>query len=294
MLLIGLLGWPAPSGADDAATAFAQGTELFRRREYVSAIAAFKRAYRLRPHHSVQCSIARCHHNLNQFVEAAAHYGRCLDEGAAHTPLAGRLRRALRAVEQQIRWVDVLSPGRGGTVHVDGKAAGLAPLRVPLNPGQHVIEVRRARCRPARAVVELVEPGQRKLTLVPELIPATYTPAGPESRATGERAAREIPSPPPRRGVHRAWFWTSAALTLALGGALAACGALTLQRRDEYNGDPTKERLDRFLQLRTATNVLIGLTAAAGASSTLLLIYTDFGRREERKVSVSVGVGGTF
>jgi hypothetical protein len=258
----------------------------------VAAISAFKRAYEIRPHHAVQCSIARCYQSLSRFVEAAAHYRRCLDEGAARTPLAAKIRTELAAVEGRICWLVVVSPGGGGAVYVDGKPLGSAPLRAPLNPGPHVVEVRRVGAQPARAEVDLVTPGEHRLELVPRAISVA------RSRAVELERVDRSPAPPPRdaprRRVRRGWFFASAALTLVAAGGLAACGALTLSRQDDYNSRPTRETYDAFVQARTATNVLVGLTAAAATGTTLLLFYTDFrGGRASPRAAV-VGVGGVF
>ena len=92
----------AQEGGDDktapeASRAFAKGTQLFKERKFVNAVAAFELAYRLRPHFMVQCSIARCYQNMNDMLKAAEHYQRCLDEGGKDAAMGERVKASLKA-----------------------------------------------------------------------------------------------------------------------------------------------------------------------------------------------------
>jgi hypothetical protein len=278
-----------PAATDAAAArAFAQGKALFEQRDFVGAIAEFQLAYRLRPHHAVQCSIARCHENLGKVIEAADHYRRCLREGADATPIAEKIRTSLKQAEARIATVDVLSPGRGGTISVDGSPVGLAPRRLRLNPGDRVIVVERSGAKPARAKLELRAGEERTVTLVPDDLPTIA------AQPAATRPADDDTRPAPRR-LRQHWFWTAVGLTVACAAATTALGVLTLQRRDDYNADPTKDRFDEFRSFRMLTNVFVGLTAAAGASGAALFFFTDFkGEARARDVALGVGWGGRF
>jgi hypothetical protein len=238
-----------------AAEAFARGKQLFETRDFIAAAAAFEEAYRLRPHHAVQCSIARCHENLSQFVEASEHYRRCLKEGGESSGMAKRIGASLKKVEARITWVQVGSPGKGGTIYRDGLALGAAPRRVALNPGSHILEVRRAPARPASVIINTIGGETREVDLVPQ---ETSALAGPASMPTPFPS----PAPPPsssRRTLSPAWFWSTLGLTVALAGAATALGILTLKQRSDYEARPDKEGYDRFVSLRLTTNVLWGL-----------------------------------
>ncbi len=292
---------PARVLADDAAAAFARGTRHFEARDYLAAIAAFESAYKLRPHHAVQCSIARCYENLLKPVEAAEHYRRCLTEGADRSSIAKRIRTSLAEVEKKITFVDVLSPKAVGTIFVDGAPAGVTPKRIALNPGRHILEVRREGARPATATLTTLGGEQKTVVLEP-----TSGSSAPHS-APVPPAVRRGPSPPlvvaaaepparPRRRLHPAGFWTAAGVSVALAGSAIALGALTLKKQSAYNEHPTKEALDSFKSMRLATNVLWGVAAAAAGTGTVLFFFTDF-RGEARRSSVAgagLGIGGVF
>ena len=285
----------AEEDAAGAAEAFARGKRLFDDHQYVSAVAEFEKAYRARPHHAVQCSIAHCYEQLNRFVEAARHFRRCLDEGALKTSRAPQVRRSLAAVEARIAWVQVSSPRAGCSVHVDGRSAGSPPSRLPLDPGKHLLEVRRPGAQPASMELQLLAGEQRSVSLTPIDLPG----AEPKSRSATSEPPASTPEPGPggRRRLSAGWFWGGVGLTVALAAATAATGALTLRARSDYYAAPTKQGYDDFVQRRLITNVLTGLLAAAGGTTTVLFFFTDFGgkhRTEAGGATAGIGLRGSF
>jgi hypothetical protein len=279
--------------ATSAARAFDRGQQLFEKRAYVSAITEFELAYRLKPHYAVQCSIAQSNNRLGRVVEAAKRYRRCLKEGGEATPRAARIQRKLKAAEARIVWVDVLSPGDGGTIYVDGLVVGLTPRRLPLNPGKHVVVVRRVGALPATTTIHTQAGEKRTVSLLPSNRP-------PKSSGATSRPVSDAPKRPTRRGLSSVWFWSSAALTIALTGAAIGFGVRTYQLHSDYEGSPTKDGYDSFVNNRLITNVFSGLAMAAAGGTTLLYFYTDFsGRGKGRQdsnpaVSAVVGVQGVF
>ena len=268
----------------EAAEAFARATRAFESQDYVTAIREFERAHALKPHFMVRCSIARAHELLGQFVKAAEHYRACLEEGAGTAPNADQVRESVKDVEARIAWLVVESPGKGGEIFVDGRSAGNAPSRVPVDPGPHVVEVRRTGATPATADVDAVGGQELKLALSP-VDPAPPKPAAPPA-----------PQPPEtRRRVSPTWFWVAAGGTALLGTVAVVLGAQTLSARSDYNEDPTKERLDTFDTMRNATNAMWALTAVAASGTTVLFFYTDFaGERRDTGRTALVGLQGTF
>jgi hypothetical protein len=312
LLLLALSALPTPLRAERpawvrAARAFAQARRLFEARRYVRAAAAFEEAYRLRPHFLVLCSVARCHENMSNMVQAAAYYRRCLDGGAARTRLGPRIRASLASVERQVSWILVSTPDPGGAVvlgdgelghlsaagdmvFIDGKKVGPAPGRYPVNPGRHVVEVRRAGARAASHTLTTLGGEDHAIRLAP--LDITRQPE-PEVLATTirDRPRRR------RRGLGQTWFWVAAAATAALATTTAVLGAQTLDKRSSYEAQPTRQGYDSFTRHRTLTNVFGAVTAAAGGGTILLYFFTDFhGEREEgpRVSSIGVNLGGRF
>lgn len=281
---------------NEAASAFARGQALHAKGDYAAAIAAFERAYQLKPHHAVLCSIALCYEQMNRFVESATQYRRCLSEGAERSAKAASVKQALKVVEAKINYVEVKSEG-GGTIYVNGLARGKAPQRVPLDPGQHVIEVRRAGATPASATLRVVSGEERTLTLTPvaTAVVSPPPPVIPTPPAVAPRPDEPVVTKRARRRLSPAWFWTSVGLTVALGGAAAVMGGLTYKTASDYDKTPTKDGYDTFVSRRLATNVLAGLALAAAGTGTALFFFTDFSRGRQRdEVAAGVGLRGAF
>ena len=264
-----------------AEQAFAKGTELFKQRDYLGAIEAFEEAYRLRPHFMVQCNIARCREWSGDFVGAAENYRRCLDEGARGTKEGESAEASLNEVQGKITWLKVQSPAPGGTIYVDGRAVGPTPGNVGVNPGTRVVEVRRPNATPATVTIKTHGGEHRTLTLAPiDLKQVTPPASGPTTK---------------RKRLRPVWFWATAATTVALAATAMGLGIATLKARDDFEGSPTEDGYQKAVNLRLATNVMWGLTAAAAGASTALFFYTDFSRARFRDaMAVSLGVGGRF
>ena len=186
----------------------------------------------------------------------------------------------------------VTSPGKGGIVHIDGRARGAAALEVRLNPGSHVIEVRRDGAKPARVTIE-TRGGVQDLTLIP-LDSAAPTPAAAPEPAP-KPAPPEPPEPQPERsGLSSTWFWISAGLTAGLAAAAAVVGGLTIKANADFDDGPTWDGYDKVLDLRLVTNILWGTTAAAAGVTTALFFYTDFGGAKETSEGSEQAAAGSL
>jgi hypothetical protein len=285
--------------AAKAKQAFRRGSMFFAKKDYVSALEAFQRADFLKPHFLLQCNMARCYQRMGKMVESAEHYRKCLKRGAAkRRRMARRVRRALKRVEKKITWVEVTSPGKGGTVFINGLEKGPAPLKVGLNPGTTVIEVRREGAKPAGGTITTSGGETQVLELIPkEPKKVAMAPVAPP---------KPRPPPPPRkerRGLHQAWFWTAAAVTLGTLAAASVVGYTALQKKNDYEDDPTRQGYNDAKDRRLVANLLWGATLAAAGATTTVFFFTDFdfGKRRERRdrgdddeVVLGVGIRGTF
>lgn len=284
----------AAPGKKESEQVFSKGKRLFKARDFVGALEAFEEAYRLSPLFLMQCNIARCLERLTDMVRAAKHFKQCLQEGGSKGKQAAKIKASLAQVESRITWVMVNSPGKGGAIFVDGKRVGRAPLRVALNPGSRLVEVRRQGATPASTTVSTHGGETRTLDLAPKdlaLPPATLA-ARPE-RPEGD----QTPEPPKRRkGVHQAWFWTVVGITAGCIVAAAVTGSQALKMRDDYEANPTREGYNNAKDRRLLANIFWGMTAAAAASGTVLVFFTDFRGDRKRDASTAFGVGitGTF
>jgi len=309
-LLLALPAMAGPKEQAEARAAFRRGSKLFAGKDYVGALEAFQSADFVQPHFLLKCNMARCYERMGKMVEAAEQYRACLRGGAARKRRVRRkVARALRKVRTKITWVEVTSPGKGGTVHVNGLERGPAPVKVGLNPGTSVVEVRRPGATPAGGTITTAGGESQVLELVPkEIVGARPSPAvSPIVAPAPAPRPRPVPTPqpadPPRRGLSQVWFWCTAALTVGLAVAASMLGLQALQMKADYEDNPTREGYSGTRDRRLLTNIFWGLTIAAGASATTLFFFTDFSLGSSRpkprvdddeEVAIGIGLRGTF
>lgn len=283
-----------------AAKVYAEGKTMFKAKDYVGALEAFEKAHELRPHFLVQCNIARCYERLGRMVQAAEHYRRCLTDGAGKTRQARKIKRALKQVESRVTWIEVESPGEGGTVYVNGQEMGPTGMPISVNPGTAVVEVRRKGATPAQTTVKARGGKTIKLTLIPKTIAVARPPPGPDPP---DKPRPDKPVEPERKGLSQVWFWIGAAVTVALTLTYVITGAQALRLKSDYEESPTRDGYNDAIARRTLSNVFFGLAGAAAGTTTVLFFFTDFGGASKGKerapdlddeVVFGLGLRGTF
>ena len=287
--------------AESAAGALERGTKLFEQKDYQGALDAFKRAHKLKPHFLTLCKIARCHARQNHLVQSAAVYRRCLRSGGGQSAMAASLSAEMARVEQRITTLTVETVVDEGMVYLDGRLVGPAPRILSLNPGTHVVEVRRSGARPASGTV-VARGGEHWLELNPVALEAASRPVVPRLAAAPRPARPQKPktvsATVQRKGASATWFWAGVGVTLCAAAAAAVMGVLTNKTRDDFYDAPTWDRYHQVNRFRLATNILWGVTAAAGVATTVVLFFTDFGASGQdgagRGAGLGVGISGSF
>lgn len=185
---------------------------------------------------------------------------------------------------------------------VDGGLVTSAPVKEQdffVTPGAHALEGRWSG-RPAltRSLqgaagdtleVALEAPPAPPPEPEPVTLPATAaTSQGPTTESSVTLTPLEAPPPYSRSGLSPAVFWTGVVLTAASGAALTWSGLDTLEKRDAYVANPTRERYDEGTKLELRTNVLAATTAVLGVSTILIGAFaTDWGGEEGPSAHVS-------
>jgi len=300
LLLSVVLALPLSAGARskqesaEAKKAFREGSRLFAAKDYTAALEAFQRADFLKPHFLLKCNIARCQERMGKMVEAAESYRKCLDGGARkRRRMARKVMHALSKVEAKISWVEVTSPGKGGTVFINGLDKGPAPMKVPLNPGTTVIEVRREGATPAGGTITTSGGESQVLELIPKDLPK------PKPKVVVAPPPPPPPPPPKPTRLSQWWFWSAAAITAGLAAAAGVIGVQALGKKSDYEDNPTRDGYNEAKDKRLLANILWGATAAAAAGTTTLFFFTDFrfGKKHDEPdddVAFGVGLQGTF
>jgi hypothetical protein len=139
---------------------------------------------------------------------------------------------------------------------------------------------------------------------------------------TGKPTSAEVKLVGATKGVHPAWFWSSASLAVAAGIGAGVTGIFALQKQKEYDKfltdvregtepgsaadlrDKDRRLGDEGKTLAVTTDVLWGLTGALGITALTLAFFTRF-KPPESKVKIalepaispgmaSVAMSGTF
>lgn len=171
--------------------------------------------------------------------------------------------------------------------------------RLPKAPNRALVEDLVRECEATLAAARRPrppEPGPAPATSAVRPPPRILVTPIPGERREPVRYAVPLP-PPPRRGPHPAWFWTTAALSVGLLATGAVTGGLTLGQSSEYNDPLTskarrlelKESGERLGTISTATLAAGGGTALVAA---ILLFTMQRAPSAETRVSAAPSQGG--
>jgi len=264
---------------------FVQGRKLMQSKRYAEACAKLGESQRLDPAPGTLLNLAVCH-------EAEGKTATAWSELADALSLARRDRRMdrvslaerhLKQLEPRLSRLTIEVPAAariaGLEVKLDGGSVGEPSwgTAVPVDPGQHVVEVSAPGKKPWRTELSLGADADRKTVAVPEL----------ESLPK----AKPKPSPPPKPPESGRWRRPAG---LAIGGvgvvALGIGGYFGLRafsrwedRNDHCGGagcDPTgMEAGDDADRAATVANIGIGIGLVGIAAGTYLVLSSASGER---------------
>ncbi len=277
-----LLAQPSDEGKKQAKTHFLKGEALFEQGRFEEAAKEFTLANNLAPHPRVLFNIATCYENSGDIPAAVLTYRKYLSE-AEDSEEYTAIKAALKKLEAKVGEVRVgcgLSPCE---ITVDGTSAGNAPLSVVLSPGQHSLTATHNGKMVDETNVDVEAGKQTSTTLalnteIPDSDPDTQSEIEDDS---GEKQAR-LGAP----------FWVMAGVTVASGAVTTVFGIRTLQTKDDFVSsnridDKLKEEGERD---RLITNIMGGVTAAAGIAALSIAIYNLSSSKKEEK-AIAVGPG---
>lgn len=169
-----------PEGADAPTPdqLFEAGVEASRARRWDVAVDAFSRVYDLTGRAEVLLNLAAVELQVGRLVAAAATYRRFLRQTSSSDDPSLRVEAAtaLAAVEVRIPRVSILVRGQIGADHrieIDGEELSrLATVggAVPIDPGAHIVVMRRGDDEVARAGFAVAEGDETEVTLAPRAL----------------------------------------------------------------------------------------------------------------------------
>ena len=288
--------------ADPAAVAesddlILQGLKLREQGQDAGALLLFERAQQLAPTPRALTQRALAEQALGSWVQAEAHLKEALAAPADAWIEQHRatLERSLATIGDHLGTLQVNGGLPGAELFIDGQQVGTLPLAASLRVvvGRSMLEVKLPGHYPVRREIA-VRAGSistETIELVPVPVPAQPAPgaepkpaAGPAPSAAAYDATAEVDT---ASGLPPWLFWTSAAVTVALGGVTVWSGLNTKAQDDawrsytEMDGAVREEGergYERAHDAQVRTNVLIGATAGMAAVTTVLgLLFTDWG-----------------
>ena len=261
--------------------------------ELEKALEAYRKANEILPGYNVLWHIAQLEAELGMFPEARETYRRYLEEGTEKIPVsrAARARQEIARFDDMLGTIRVISEVDGAEVFVDGRSVGTTPLSEPLAvaAGAREVVVRSGRKTLLRETVEVGRGGVESLV---EVRAGVFVDDGGKSGRSG----REGPD-----GGGRVLTWVA----LGVGGAALVAGGITggvvlSKAGDLEDGCPDKRcpeskwsTMDSASNLATATNVLLGVGAAAVFTGVLLyFIEPKIGGEKEIAVAPTATESG--
>ncbi len=278
MALVALLGAgvepaladePTPAQREEADRHFARGKELFAEERYLEAVEEFDKANEIAPHPVVMANIGTCYERAGKVMKALESYRAVIADPQTGDEQADEMWDRIDALEARLGTIDINCPVLGCRVIVDGEDRGPAPLTLRVLPGRHTVEGDQAG--------ENLLP--REVTVVQGEVTRVELERAPRQ---AEQAAPQQPQPDVQQEDQDgggaklgAPFWVAAGVSAAGGIGIIVAGSKTLEASDEYESSDRQDDAAKRsgLKSRLATNVMIGITAAAGATAAALAIW---------------------
>jgi hypothetical protein len=245
-----LAGAARADDSDPARRKFDEGIAALKAEDFPGALTAFEASYRIRKKASVLYNIAMCQKALFRYTEAIATLEKLVRDspaGEVDTARAEEIEAALRSLRDQVGRIAITVDVDGATVLLDGRVSGGTPLKdaVMVDPGRHVVEVRKEGFSDFRQEIELSVGEAREMAVSLVEVPArdASPPAGTAQETPVEEreddsvsAAKGSDDGAERHAKRDAVLLTSAIFTLALGAGGITVGGVFLHKwNDDFN-----------------------------------------------------------
>ena len=275
----------SPAYAQDDASAeaserFRRGVKLYKDGDHVAALVEFKRAYELEPNYRVLYNLGQTSRELKDYASALVSYRRYLDEGGKEISAARKkeVKSVLEDLTDRVGTLRITTNVEGAEIQIDDEVVGVSPLdnSVVVNIGKRRVSATLADHAPASRVIEVA--GRDDLEVKLELADLRRDDSGepkpaPTPISGGEESALPV------AGI------VALSITAACGFASGVLGGVALSAsndRDDAlaafpgNRKTIDSRSRRTTKYATATDVMLGVTAA-GAIATLVLFIVNPG-----------------
>ena len=264
---------------------FIKGKALFAKKNYKKAVEAFKAAYFFWKRKEIQFNIALAYFNLDKEIQAVTHLRRYLEK--CTTEERKLVPKPLMALQQKVGVLIVQMPKDEAEIWVNGRLEGQGRVELVVMPGEMKVAIKVDNEQVAKKSIQ-VDAGTQKvweLTTIPSKAPS---PGGGNGGAGvgGGTTGGTGGTVKKKKGIgrlHWAYFTAAAGLTVVAGAVVAGMGVKTLQIKDDYDEKGTDSLEKKGKNFKLGTNVMIGVTAAAGVAAAVLAVFTNWSGDEDEK-----------
>ena len=266
--------------------------ELERARRFRESANAYRRSYEATPTLAALYNMALAHDYARQPLDAIASYRRYVEEVEVDALDRTQVLDRISELEGEVARIVVAPPDNfdAGVVTIDGDEVALAQDGNLVLPGPHDIVLRDAQDRTSRQRVVVVA-GTRVVVRFDDAFKDEAAKTLPPEPRVDPVAVEVSPRERQRMRALRRGMWVTVGLTAASGSALLGVGLATIRAKSDFEASlcdgPCPEGVtydadaaSRFYRLRTASNVLVGITTASALTLTVLAIL-GADRREQ-------------
>jgi len=286
-----------------AARAFSRAQKADLAGDYEMAAELFELADSLSPSPEALRSALRSRKAAGQLSTAALHAESLRIRYPYDTKSQELVRDTVLLAKQKLMRFEIECRPRVCTLMVDDAAAVIRPGDrhvIYIKPGNHevIAAFDDARSDPQFVDAKAGKRGSLLFIYKPNPVKEnkrTPSPTGINSNADSSRTDLAAAD----SGKLSIWYFLSGvAVTAGAGAATLWSGLDVLDLHDEYEKKQTQEMYESGLDRELRTNILIGITAAAGAATCVLALFTqwdDSGESDSQndlQTSVSVGSNG--
>jgi hypothetical protein len=274
-----------PAAADDEAKAkehYFKGKQLVEEEAYDKAIIELEASYEINSVPNVLYNIALCYDKLKKYADAVRFYHRYLEEEKKPPEdIRALVEERILKLSQFLGSLKVTADVEGAEVFLDDEKIGVTPLGITLvETGTYKLVVKAAGYADIEEEITIVsgETATRDFPMTESKKVAVK--AGPEGG---------------KRKLGPAVFGATIALTAAMGITAIGVGAAAVGKDRKLADMTTADAGWKRDRLALATDVLIGITAAAAVASLVLVFFTDF--KKEKRMSLILAPdlrGGSF
>ena len=299
--LLAAFGTGAQDAEEAARRQFQNGVELYEDGKLEQASVAFERAYELKPTYRILFNIAQVENDLGHFAAALRAYTIYLAEGGDEIDAErlAQVKSEIERLDSLVGMILVESEIEAAEVYVDDRREGGTPLDGPVfvDLGEHEVVIKRG--------VEVVHKervrvaGGERVVVEVSVGEAGAEGAAPPADVTGE-ADEGADALPAADEPTRTWTWVA----FGVGGAAALgaviTGSVATAKRKDVTGqcdgtdcDPSlRSEADQVESLSLATDVLVGMAAAAAVSGVILYFVEPDDAESEIAVAPTASANG--